>query len=213
MQGLRPLLPRLYPTAGRRNPSSYLSSAPPRPTGKSAFDLDISARCLVSTHDPDKLLLSRRRRVVCRDEDEPHCGLSDNANASQSRLMTRLRLHKECHVGSAMLLFVVLVAPESAGRYGVRSRTRFAHASRRCGARTGNTAIFKVAMRAGFWGAVAMGLTAGIGRLVGAVVSRQQCAEAWRQTCVGLVWNEEPDISTTLCAVCQPRLARDLDTT
>jgi VIT1/CCC1 family predicted Fe2+/Mn2+ transporter len=74
-------------------------------------------------------------------------------------------------VGSVMPLLVVLLAPESSLIVTVSvAALASLMLLGAVGARAGNAAISTAVIRVAFWGAVAMGLTAGIGRLVGAVV-------------------------------------------
>jgi VIT1/CCC1 family predicted Fe2+/Mn2+ transporter len=70
-----------------------------------------------------------------------------------------------------MPLLVVLLAPESSLIVTVSvAALASLMLLGAVGARAGNAAISTAVIRVAFWGAVAMGLTAGIGRLVGAVV-------------------------------------------
>jgi VIT1/CCC1 family predicted Fe2+/Mn2+ transporter len=74
-------------------------------------------------------------------------------------------------VGAALPLLTALVAPAP---YVVPSRRRpslvFLTALGALSARTGGAPVLKASLRVAFWGALAMGLTAAVGRLFGTVV-------------------------------------------
>ena len=74
-------------------------------------------------------------------------------------------------IGAAMPLSIVLLAPQSSLIVTVPiAALGSLMVLGAVGARAGNAGVLKAILRVSFWGAVAMALTAGIGRLVGAVV-------------------------------------------
>jgi len=74
-------------------------------------------------------------------------------------------------IGAAMPLSIVLLAPQSSLIVTVPGAALGSlMVLGAVGARAGNAGVLKAILRVSFWGAVAMALTAGIGRLVGTVV-------------------------------------------
>ena len=74
-------------------------------------------------------------------------------------------------IGAAVPLLVVLLAPQSSLIVTVSvAALASLMLLGAVGARAGNAGVIKAVIRVSFWGAVAMALTAGIGRLVGTVV-------------------------------------------
>ena len=74
-------------------------------------------------------------------------------------------------IGAAMPLLLVFVAPVSALVWAVSCSSLFFLALLGALAgRVGGSSIFRAALRVTFWGALAMGLTAGVGALFGATV-------------------------------------------
>jgi len=96
-------------------------------------------------------------------------GISD---ATQARpVQAALASAATFSVGSAMPLLVVVLAPQAWLVPGVIAASlAFLAVLGAAGARTGGAAVWRATLRVVIWGALAMLVTAGVGRLFGAVV-------------------------------------------
>ena len=118
-------------------------------------------RDLVKTGDV-AMATQRMQRLTSRLEEAGQPELAEMALAETERLLQMGTVssegRKKLKYGTRSLLIVLRHA-----------RRRFALLGA-VGARAGNAGVIKAVIRVSFWGAVAMALTAGIGRLVGTVV-------------------------------------------
>ncbi len=96
-------------------------------------------------------------------------GLSEQTNANP--IVAAAASGASFSVGAALPTLAAVLAPESGTIAAVSVSTLiFLIGLGALGARLGGAPIVKPALRVGFWGAVAMGVTAGIGLLVGKAV-------------------------------------------